>query len=86
MHYYEPYRITIGIFFTVILLFVLAQNMTPIWKQCRGKFYFINLSIHQDPMNNWRVPFKNIKFCALLAWTAAFKQSDLTEKCYSTAH
>ena len=32
--------------------------MTPIWKQCVAKFYFINLSIHQDLENNWRVPFK----------------------------
>ena len=29
---------------------------------------------------------QNTKFCALLAWTAAFEQSDSTEKCYSTAH
>ena len=32
--------------------------MAPIWKSCLAKFYFINLSIHQDPKNNWRVPFK----------------------------
>ena len=32
--------------------------MTPIWKYCLAKFYVINLSIHEDPKNNWRVPFK----------------------------
>ena len=32
--------------------------MTPIWKKCPAKFTFINLSIHQDRKNNWRVPFK----------------------------
>ena len=41
--------------------------------------YFINLFIHQDQKNNCRVPFKIQKICALLAWTAAFEQSDLTE-------
>ena len=37
------------------MLLVLGQNMTPI---CLAKLYFINLSIHQDPKNNWRVSFK----------------------------
>ena len=32
--------------------------MTPIWKSFNAKFYFINLSIHQDPITNWRLPFK----------------------------
>ena len=32
--------------------------MTPIWKYLLAKFYFINHSIHQNPKNNWRVPFK----------------------------
>ena len=36
--------------------------MTPIWKYCLAKFYFINLSIHQDPKNSRRVPFKIQKF------------------------
>ena len=44
----------------------LGKNMTPIWKYCLAKFYFINLSIHQDPKNNWRVPFK-IHFFAHLS-------------------
>ena len=26
--------------------------------ECLAKFYFVNLSIHQDPKNNWSVPFK----------------------------
>ena len=33
--------------------------MTPIWKRCLlAKFFFINLSIHQDLKNNWRVQIK----------------------------
>ena len=32
--------------------------MTPIWKKCLAQFCLINLSMHQDPKNNWRVPFK----------------------------
>ena len=32
--------------------------MTPIWKYCLAKLFCINLSIHQDPKNNWRVPIK----------------------------
>ena len=59
MHYYDPYRSTMDEdFFTVILLLFLGQNITPIWKQCLAKLYFINFSMHQDPKNNWKVSFK----------------------------
>ena len=57
MHYHDiiPYR---GTLFFFSVFFVLGQIMTPIWKYCLAKFYVINLSIHEDPKNNWRVPFK----------------------------
>ena len=32
--------------------------MTPIRKYCLAKFYFINLSMHEDPKSNWKVPFE----------------------------
>ena len=57
-HYYDPLiAVPWGFFYSNIII-CLGQNMTPIWKYCLAKFYFINLSIHQDPKNNWRVPFK----------------------------
>ena len=39
MHYYDLYRSNMGIF-TAIVLFVLGQNMTQIWKYRLGKLYF----------------------------------------------
>ena len=32
LRYYDTYRGTMEIIFTVNILFVLGQNMTPIWK------------------------------------------------------
>ena len=56
-YYYDTSRGTMGILFEYVL-FVLEQILTPIWKSCLAKFHFTNLSKHQDPKNNWRVPFK----------------------------
>ena len=60
MHFYDTVPQYHGDFFygKYYQVFVLGQNMTPIWKKCLAKLYSVNLSIHQDPKNNWRVPFK----------------------------
>ena len=59
MHYYDTYRSTIGIFVTVNIHYFRTKDDANL-ETMPSKFYFINLSIHQDPKNNWSGPFKYI--------------------------
>ena len=55
-HYYNPYRSTMGIFYSNILICFGTKYDANL--EYLAKFYFINLSKHQDSKNNWSVPFK----------------------------
>ena len=57
MLYYGTYRGTMGICFTVNILCVGTKYYANL-EIMSCQVYFINLSIHQDQSNSWRVPFK----------------------------
>ena len=57
MHYYGVCRSTMRIFFTVIII-CFGTKYDANLKIMFCQVYFINFSIHQDPKNNWRAPFK----------------------------
>ena len=60
MHCYDTYRSTVGILFTVTI-FCLGTKYDANLEIMSCQVYFFNLSIHQDPQNNWRVPFKILR-------------------------
>ena len=51
-----------GIFFSVNIICFGTKHDANSEIMSLAKFYFIYLSIHQDPKNNWRVPFNIQKF------------------------
>ena len=73
MHYYDAYRSTMAIFFTVNIVICFGAKYTANLEILSCQVFYQQLSIHQDPKNNWRVPFKiprSTKLCALLACLA----------------
>ena len=73
MHYYDTYRNTVGIFFTV-------NNISVGTNYDANLEIYINRSIHRDPKNNWEVPLKIYIFCALRACPAEHP-SAFTSRC-----
>ena len=57
MHYYHTYRGTMGIYFSVSILCV-GTNYYANLEIMSCQVIFYHFSIHQDPKNNWRLPFK----------------------------
>ena len=62
MHYYDPYRSTMGIFYSNFII-CFGTKYDASFEVMSCQIYFIKLSMHEDPKNNWRVPFK-IQFFA----------------------
>ena len=55
---YDTYRGTMGIFFFSEYSLVWDKLWRQLGNNWLAEFYGINLFIHKDPKNNWRVPLK----------------------------
>ena len=52
-----PTAVPWGFFYSNFIVFCCKKYYANL-KVTSYQVYFFNLSIHQDPKNNWRVPFK----------------------------